>query len=63
MKIAVSRRRISPIAQYIPAPFAVKLKNRGKAEVPDLDVHVLVDEEIAQLKVAMDDILLVKILR
>src|SRR4051812_266566 len=36
-------------------------KQRGKTEVTNLDVHVVVQEEVAGLEVSMDDVALVQV--
>jgi hypothetical protein len=46
----------------IPPPLAIKLQYRREAKIANLDIHVLVNEEIPELEVAVDHILLVQIL-
>ena len=41
---------------------AVVLEPRGQAKVADLELHVVVEEEVAQLQVAVDDALPVQVL-
>ena len=41
--------------------FAVVLYSRGESEVGDLDVHALAEQHVAQLEVAVDDVLTVDV--
>lgn len=45
----------------IPSPLAV-CGDGGQAEVPNLDLHVVVEEQVAQLQVSMDDVACVQVL-
>lgn len=46
-----------------PSSFPIQLEDCREPKVADLNVHVVVDEEVPQLKVAMYHILLVQVLR
>lgn len=35
----------------------VEVNARGQSEIPDLDVHMLVEEQVAQFQIPMDDLL------
>ena len=41
----------------------VEINARGQSEIPDLDVHMLVEEQVAQFQIPMDDLLSVQVLK
>jgi hypothetical protein len=43
-------------------PLSVVVDLGGETEVPQLDLHLIVEEDVAQLQVPVDDLVLVQVL-
>ena len=41
---------------HVPLPFSIHLNACGQSKVPQLDVQVVVEEEVAKLQVPVDDL-------
>lgn len=45
-----------------PFPFTSKVDPCGQTEVADFNLHLIIEEEVAELQVAMDNVALVEVL-
>ncbi len=56
------RRNVVGSSAECSLPLSVVVDLGGEAEVPQLDLHLIVEEDVAQLQVPVDDLVLVQVL-